>query len=852
MSEGPERVVIASRYWPTALSLVRSLGAAGFAVDLAASVPRAGESRFAAASKYVSRYAETVCKSIKRADDPELLRVLTEFAVDEDGDTGMKPVLLPADDYTASLIDRNHELLRPLYVIPDAMGGRQGAITELMDKGVQGRLAAECGLPCPAEWIIDLRDISIPEEVAYPCYCKPVISYVGFKGEMARCDGPKELRDHLEFLRSRNPDREILVQEFIDIDSEISISGVSIRSQDKNSVRVIVPAVIKKGMPAKFERGVAICGTLEPYDVLGGLRGGIEKLFNRMDYNGMFDMDFHCSGDRIYFGEVNLRSGGTCYAYYQNGVDLPAITVKGLRYGAESLEGEAVTLREYGRSFVYERVLWKDYLQGYLTRSKVRDILDSADSRLISDPDDPAPGEAYEKYVRESIRKNRTKGLKTHVKDAVRPVLRPLKGILRGYPQYKPGNSRKNSAGPRAMIVGRNYSSNLCMARSLGMAGYDVEIMRVYSRSPAKGDVLAEMMPDAYSRYVKAFHTCTLNGKTTRGADALLAAADSNRKMLLIPTDDISVYIADESYDRLSEYYCMANIGGRQGEIVRLMSKDLQKKLAEECDLPMPGSCLVKCSGGRYDIPEDVNYPCFIKPDVSCKSSKKRMKRCGSKEELRTALDEIVKTAEPDLLIEDYVDVKRELSLLGLCADGKVLCPGMIEATSGGHGARRGVAAAGVSMIPVDKSIIDESTLEKIRDFMLSTGYEGLFDIDLIETEDGRQYFLEVNLRYGASGYTLTCGGLNLPGIFADHVMKGAAIPDEDELIGSIPGDNSKASFASEKVLLENYSEGVLTEEEMQQEISYAEVHFVRSDDDMQPYRRFMQAFEKIKKQRKN
>ena len=29
-----DRVVIASRYWPTALSLIRSLGAAGFVVDL--------------------------------------------------------------------------------------------------------------------------------------------------------------------------------------------------------------------------------------------------------------------------------------------------------------------------------------------------------------------------------------------------------------------------------------------------------------------------------------------------------------------------------------------------------------------------------------------------------------------------------------------------------------------------------------------------------------------------------------------------------------------------------------------------------------------------------------------------
>ena len=850
MSEKPERVVIASRYWPTALSLVRALGAAGFIVDLAASVPRAGESRFAAVSKYVNRYKETVCKSIKRADDPELLQVLMDFAAAENGSSCEKPVLLPADDYTASLIDRNRGVLGSMYVMPDAMGGRQGAVTELMDKGVQGKMASECGLPCPAEWVIDLRDISIPEDVIYPCYCKPVISYVGFKGEMARCDSPEELRAHLEFLRSRNPDREILVQEFIQIDNEISISGVSIRQGDKIPAKVIVPAVIKKERPAKFERGVAICGTLEPYDVLGDLRGGIEKLLTAMDYNGMFDMDFHCSGDRIYFGEVNLRSGGTCYAYFLNGVNLPAITVKGLRNGADCITDEETTLREYGRSFVYERVLWKDYIQGFLTRKEVNDILREADNTLINDPDDPAPGEAYEKYVNESIRKNRSKELKAQAKGVLRPVVKPVRDALRGYPQYRPGNSRKRSIKPRAMVVGRNYSSNLCMARSLGMAGYDVEIMRVYSRRPAKGDVLAEMIPDAHSKYVKAFHTCTLNGKTERGADALVEAADKSRKMLLVPTDDISVYIADESYNRLSSCYEIANIGGMQGEIVRLMSKERQKELAAECGLPMLGSCIVKNHGSGYEIPEGVSYPCFIKPDVSCKSSKKRMKRCDSEAELREALDEIAKTAEPDLLIEDFAEVSRELSLLGLCADGKVLCPGMIEATSGGQGARRGVAAAGISFMPIDDSIIDDGLMEKIREFMLLTGYEGLFDIDLIETADGRMLFLEVNLRYGASGYALTCGGINLPGIFADRIMNGKPVPDEEELLALIPEGHRVSKFASEKVLLENYSDGAITADELKKEINSAEIHFVRNDADIKPFRKYEQALRRIKKRK--
>ena len=428
------------------------------------------------------------------------------------------------------------------------------------------------------------------------------------------------------------------------------------------------------------------------------------------------------------------------------------------------------------------------------------------------------------------------------------PVVKPAREILRGYPQYLPGNSRKKSRCPRVMVMGRNYSSNLCMARSLGLAGYDVEIMRVFSRRPAKDDILASMIPDAYSRYVKAFHTCILRGKTQNGAEALLAAADSERKMLLIPTDDISAYIVDEFYDRLRGRYIMASVSDTQGELCHLMSKGVQKSLASSCRLPVPGSCVITCNGGRYEIPEGVSYPCFIKPDVSCKSSKKRMKKCGSEEELREALDEIVKTAEPDLLIEDYVPIKRELSVLGLCIDGKVLCPGLIAATSGGYGARRGVAAAGVSIPPACNDVISGSLMEKIRTFMRSTGYNGLFDIDLVETEDGRIYFLEVNLRYGASGYVVTCEGINLPGMFADFMLKGQTVADEEEVMALRKNKNKGLTFVSEKVLLENYADRAAALEEIEEAISTADVHFVSNDADSRPYRYYMQAFDKVKK----
>ena len=97
---------------------------------------------------------------------------------------------------------------------------------------------------------------------------------------------------------------------------------------------------------------------------------------------------------------------------------------------------------------------------------------------------------------------------------------------------------------PRIMICGRGYSTNLCMARAFGKAGYDVEILRTFKRKPRKKELLKLLKPDAYSKYVKAFHICVTNDLKIRLQRRLIKLADENQKMLLIPTDDLSASIS--------------------------------------------------------------------------------------------------------------------------------------------------------------------------------------------------------------------------------------------------------------------------------------------------------------------
>ncbi len=437
------------------------------------------------------------------------------------------------------------------------------------------------------------------------------------------------------------------------------------------------------------------------------------------------------------------------------------------------------------------------------------------------------------------------------IRKNTRKFLRPLKKMLMGYPQYRPGSARSKSAGPRVMIAGRNYSSNLCMARSVGLAGYDAEILRIHTRRPDSKNVLAVMTPEAYSKYVKAFYVCSLQGESRRAVDALIKAADRDRKMILIPTEDVAAYIVDEFYDELKDLYYLPDVNGVQGGITALMSKAAQKDIAESFGIPVLRGSLVKVSKGQYSIPEGISYPCFVKPDVSRLSSKKRMGKCENEEDLRRILDDIGVKLEFDMLIEEYTSIKNELSVLGLCCDGKVLCPGVMEAVDGGHGARRGVAATGRCLPPYGNDRISEELMDKLRLFMGSLGYTGLFDIDLIETEDGSIYFVELNLRCGASAYVLTANDINLAGMYADHILKGKPIPSEDELKG-ISAGCSTVTFASEKVLLEEFADNNISKKDFDEAIHYADVHFIMNGNDPRPYRRFMKAFDTIRKNRQN
>lgn len=820
-------VVVLSRNYATGLSVIRSLGAAGYKVDLVANAYKKGKSAIAGCSKYVNHYVEIVSKKINGAGDFKIIDELLRYK----GLYDHKPVLFPTDDYTASVMDMNRNVLDSIFIMPCIAGGTEGTMTNRMDKTVQGEFARKAGLLTPEEWIIDLSgEIHIPEDVVYPCFCKPIESITGYKKEMAMCNDKVALSFHLKKLKNNFSDRSVLVQEFLDIENEIDFSGVALDQE------IIIPAIIRKTNVAQYEKGVTLSGKVVPFDEISEIKENIIEMLKMFHYEGMFDMEFNIVNGKLYFNEVNLRSGGPNFAYFMSGVNLPALYVNEATGKGHTEEDEKVT--EFGKSFIYEKIAWEDHINGFMTKKELDKCINDSDIRLLLNEDDPAPGELFTEEIKNVAKRKKLRKLKDKVKSVLRkikwkivvPPLRKIKHIFLRYPQLKPSNRRNPDAEkPRVLLSGRNYCSNLCMARSLGEAGYDVEVLRIFQVRPKLKYVLRRIQPDAYSKYVKAFYICVSKRKSRRIVKRLISLADRERKMLLIPTDDLVANIIDENLDILEEFYYMPHIDHTPSAVSYLMNKDNQKQVAAEAGLPVLNSCIIKTEAGQFEIPDSVNYPCFIKPNVSMKSSKSRMKKCVDRDDLYKTLKLFSRKKDIEMLVEDYVEIDREYSLLGLSTPDGVVAPGYFGAEEGGHDAHRGVAMTG-KILPVSE---EQELIDKIIAFVEKTRFTGLFDVDLIKTTEGRMYFVELNLRFGASGFAFTKCGANLPGMFADYMLMNKPI-DKDCHI-----DRPGRIFLSEKVMLDEYVESFCTRKDMKNVMDRVDIRFIQDDNDPRPYRHF-------------
>ena len=377
-------VVVLGWNYSTSLGVVRSLGRAGYHVELFYIAKKNGDSAITASSKYLKRTIEHIGR-----DDEAIIAILQQ----EYGHFDVPCVLVPTDDYTSSLLDRYYDRLTPGFRIPHIGKGRQGAITHLMNKSVQATLAQDSGLKTIGYheiFISEDENIVLPEGIRYPCFVKPLVSLDGRKTEMKKCDSEEQLRTHIYWMKERKNNRKIIVQDFLDIQEEFSISGVCLDQT------VLIPALLKRIHVGRHERGVTIVGELVEISTELDFQEKIELFLKSLNYTGLFCMDLIKTLDAVYLSEINFRSAGSLYGYVRAGANLPDILVSVLIGKTRDL---SVSVK-MGTRFFYDKVGWEDLMHGYCTLKDFRRYMRESDFSLMKDDMDPTPGRLlYRKMI---------------------------------------------------------------------------------------------------------------------------------------------------------------------------------------------------------------------------------------------------------------------------------------------------------------------------------------------------------------------------------------------------------------------------------------------------------------------
>lgn len=384
-----QKVVIIGHGYTSRLCVIRSVAQIGCEITVIAIVGKKkdGTLNICKPIDCYSKYVKRVMYCERDADI--LTKMLLEKCIDQD----RKVVLFPDSDFSAATIDSNQEKLKEFFLFPH-INFEQGAVVNWMNKEKQKKQAKAVGLDVTNSISVEIVDgkYILPQDIHYPCFTKARSHIKSSKHALKCCRNEKELRDFITYIGREYEQLTLLIEDYKEIEKEYAVLGFS------NGKDVVIPGVIQiLSMAHGNHYGVACMGRVLSTNSFDDLVSKFKQLLLSIGYIGVFDIDFFYSGGKFYFGELNLRIGGSCYAITKMEVNLPAMMVK-------SLCGERIddlNKRVMGvATYVNERICLDDWYLRYISTKEYHKMVNSADISFIKDEDDIYPYMMYKKEYR--------------------------------------------------------------------------------------------------------------------------------------------------------------------------------------------------------------------------------------------------------------------------------------------------------------------------------------------------------------------------------------------------------------------------------------------------------------------
>lgn len=310
----------------------------------------------------------------------------------------------------------------------------------------------------------------------------------------------------------------------------------------------------------------------------------------------------------------------------------------------------------------------------------------------------------------------------------------------------------------KVLIIGGDHHNTLAAIRCFAREGVPIEVL-VHGKFAKTSEVKI-----SYSKYAKKIYIVNDNEE-----DILkwLLKNKRNNRVIIFPCSDIAEYTIDKNYEMIKDSYIIPGFIDRPGRVVFLMDKAEQKRWAEKNGIKMAKTWNIKIKENKYSIPNNIEYPCILKPRISAFGEKSDIRIANNRDEFTRALYELSEKEYTDVLIQKFLKKEYEICAHGCIINDKhKYYGGVIKKI-------KEYPPKGGGSLTLAKFIHDEELLGKV-DFVIGKlyeeGYRGMYDIEFLIC-DKKVYLNEINFRHSGNGYALIKNGIKAPFIWYNSVI---------------------------------------------------------------------------------
>lgn len=288
----------------------------------------------------------------------------------------------------------------------------------------------------------------------------------------------------------------------------------------------------------------------------------------------------------------------------------------------------------------------------------------------------------------------------------------------------------------KVILIGGNHHNGLGLARSFGVNG-----IKPY------GVIVGEGAEHGFVRKSKYWAKTWVIKSDDEIVEFLLNAFQNEKeKPVVIPYSDGAAEEIDLNLDRLKEHFLLPSIGGQQGKIAELMDKQKQVEFAQTYGIPMAKSCVVDLNDIR--LPEDMIYPCIVKPVVSAEGEKSDIRKCDTETQTVAYLQELRQKGYHRFLVQEYLNYDTEYLMVGSIS-------GQNQCWVNSKKIRVWPVVGGSSsclQVTNQKNVSD--FFESVRYAFQQITYDGFYDVEVLQV-NGKLYLNEVNWRNSGTIYSV-------------------------------------------------------------------------------------------------